>query len=715
MKAHNAHLSHKQWLVFQLPHLIFMGADYPAPPLDVKSVQMRVNNTDVLVCDCGDTMTIDAKALAKGCSATGECNPATSLCRSQTDRLASAMQAAAADGRNVLVACTQETDTFAQIAEEISTPAPHTVNIREMAGWSDEGSKSSPKMAALIANSLTAQPPVRSMALESQGRCLIYADAGTGGSAADAAFALATRLSGDLGVTVLISNLNADLMAQNAPANATTGTIRSATGHFTSFKLVIDQFAEALPHGRESLLFGGRSDGVETSCDILIDLSGGTPLFTGWEKRDGYFRVAVDDSVALAALEAQVTPMIGEFEKPIYVNFDENLCAHSRNRIDGCSRCLNVCPAGAISSAGDTVSIDPAICGGCGFCGAVCPSGAVQTAYPPVDGILGTIDRLVDTYQVAGGKTPALLLHDESFGVEAIEMMARYGRGLPAHVLPLALHDIGRAGHDLMVGAIALGCNQVFVLANPRKTDETHPVGTQIELARELLAGVNADADGRLTLINESDPDTIATILYDTKCTSKTKPAPFAPVGTPRGMVRLAMRGLGTANKATEDVIALPQGAPYGRVNVDTENCTICLSCVSACPAGALQDNPDAPQLLFREDACLQCGICATTCPENVISLIPQFNLSDTAMAAEMVVEDTPFHCTSCGKAFGSTRSIERVIAKLSDHSMFQQEGRTDMLKLCENCRVEVMFTHNDKTLDVGERPKPRTTDDYLN
>lgn len=676
---------------------------------------MRVKDTDVLVCDCGDTMTIDAKALARGCGATGECSPATSLCRSQTDRLASAMQAAATDGRNILVTCTQEIDTFTQIAEEIATPVPQTVNIREMAGWSDEGGNSTPKMAALIADALTVQPPARSMGLESQGRCLIYADGGTSGSATDAAFALAAKLEGSLGVTVLISNPGDDLMAQSAPASATTGTIRSASGHFTNFKLVIDQFAEALPHGRDSLVFGGRSDGVETSCDMLIDLSGGTPLFTGWEKRDGYFRVAADDSVALAALEAQVTPMIGEFEKPIYVTFDENLCAHSRNQISGCSRCLDVCPAGAITSAGDTVSIDPAICGGCGFCGAVCPSGAAQTVYPPVDALLGSVDRLVDTYLEAGGKAPALLLHDSSFGAQAIEMIARYGRGLPAHVLPLALHDIGRAGHDLMVGAIALGCNQVFVLANPRKTGETHPVGAQIELARELLAGVNADADGRLTLINESDPDSIASILYGTSCASKAKPAPFGPVGTPRGMVRLAMRGLGTANKASDDVIALPQGAPYGRVNIDTENCTICLSCVGACPAGALQDNPDAPQLLFREDACLQCGICATTCPENVISLVPQFNLSDTAMAAEMVIEDTPFHCEGCGKAFGSTRSIERVIAKLSDHSMFQQEGRTDMLKLCENCRVEAMFTHDDKMLDVGERPKPRTTDDYLN
>ena len=32
--------------------------------------------------------------------------------------------------------------------------------------------------------------------------------------------------------------------------------------------------------------------------------------------------------------------MIGVFEKPIYVDFDENLCAHSRNSLTGCSRCL---------------------------------------------------------------------------------------------------------------------------------------------------------------------------------------------------------------------------------------------------------------------------------------------------------------------------------------------------------------------------------------
>ena len=180
-------------------------------------------------------------------------------------------------------------------------------------------------------------------------------------------------------------------------------------------------------------------------------------------------------------------------------------------------------------------------------------------------------------------------------------------------------------------------------------------------------------------------------------------------------MTRLAMRGLANANDTAGTVIDLPAGAPYGRVEIDTDNCTICLSCVSACPAGALQDNPDAPQLLFREDACLQCGICVATCPEKVIALVPQFNLADSAMATKLIIEDTPFECTSCGKPFGSSKSIERVISKLADHSMFQDSAKTDILKMCEDCRVEAMFEQKDKMMEMRERPKPRTTDDYLN
>ena len=672
-------------------------------------------NDQVIVCNCGGTMDIDGKKLAESCGKTASCDVATSLCRTETDRLAAAMTATRDNGVNLIVACTQETATFDSLAEEHGCAAPATVNIREMAGWSDQSAKALPKMAALMQQAGDSQRPGRSLSLVSHGRCLIYADAGRPNGGSSAALELGSRLNGSLGVTVMIANADDSLEATTDCGLVTTGSIQSASGHFTHFDLIINKFAESAPHSRDHLMFGSTMDGVETSCDILIDLTGDTPLFTGWEKRDGYLRAQADDSVALAKIEREAMQLIGEFEKPIYVNFDESICAHSRNKIGGCSRCLDVCPAGAITSLGDHVNIDPAICGGCGLCGAVCPSGAVQTAYPPADQLLASAAQLLTYYQDAGGKNASLLLHDDSYGQEVIAMMARYGRGLPAHVLPVAMHAMGRAGHDLMVGAIALGYQQVFVLLNPNKTVENEPLAAQRALAETMLKGVGMHTDNQIILLDDVDPDMIAEKLYDRVGKSAGKPAPFGPLGTPRGYTRLAMRGLAAANKVKDAVIELPAGAPYGRVEIDTENCTICLSCVSACPAGALQDNPDAPQLLFREDACLQCGICAATCPEKVITLVPQFNLSDSAMAAELVIEDTPFPCTQCGKPFGSSKSIEKVISRLSGHSMFQQSARTDMLKMCEDCRVEAMFAQNDKTMDVGERRKPRTTDDYLN
>ena len=44
---------------------------------------------------------------------------------------------------------------------------------------------------------------------------------------------------------------------------------------------------------------------------------------------------------------------------------------------------------------------------------------------------------------------------------------------------------------------------------------------------------------------------------------------------------------------------------------------------------------------------------------------------------------------------------------------MFQSQKKTNILKMCEDCRVEEQFKQDDKIMDVGERPKPRTTDDY--
>ena len=130
--------------------------------------------------------------------------------------------------------------------------------------------------------------------------------------------------------------------------------------------------------------------------------------------------------------------LTGRFEKPRYIAFDASLCAHSRSNIVGCRRCLDLCPAGAITPAGDHVAIDPNICAGCGQCAAACPTGAASSAMPPPDALLRKLRTMLLAYRAAGGTDPVVLFHDQAHGTPMLEAVAQYGDGLPAHVLPFS-------------------------------------------------------------------------------------------------------------------------------------------------------------------------------------------------------------------------------------------------------------------------------------
>ena len=127
--------------------------------------------------------------------------------------------------------------------------------------------------------------------------------------------------------------------------------------------LGLDQLAtregEELPRQR-----GAPLGGATSQCDIILDVSGGVPLFAAADLREGYLRADPGDPAAILRAAMKARDLVGTFDKPRYINFKEELCAHSRSRIVGCRRCLDLCPAGAIAPAGDHVAIDPHICAG---------------------------------------------------------------------------------------------------------------------------------------------------------------------------------------------------------------------------------------------------------------------------------------------------------------------------------------------------------------
>jgi ferredoxin len=125
----------------------------------------------------------------------------------------------------------------------------------------------------------------------------------------------------------------------------------------------------------------------------------------------------------------------------------------------------------------------------------------------------------------------------------------------------------------------------------------------------------------------------------------------------------------------------------------------LCLACVGACPEGALLDNPDRPQLRFIEKNCVQCGLCAATCPEHAITLEPRLLLADGGKARKqprVLNEVEPFRCIRCAKPFATPQAIETMLARLAGHSMFQGAA-AERLKMCGDCRVIDIHTRPDE------------------
>jgi ferredoxin len=118
------------------------------------------------------------------------------------------------------------------------------------------------------------------------------------------------------------------------------------------------------------------------------------------------------------------------------------------------------------------------------------------------------------------------------------------------------------------------------------------------------------------------------------------------------------------------------------------------LACAGACPESALMDGTDVPRLNFIERNCVQCGLCATTCPENAITLSPRLLLTEARKQAVVLNESEPFNCISCNKALGTKAMIDNMLSKLAGHSMFAGVGQLDRLKMCADCRVVDMMSN---------------------
>jgi ferredoxin len=365
--------------------------------------------------------------------------------------------------------------------------------------------------------------------------------------------------------------------------------------------------------------------------------------------------------------------LVGTISKPRYFTFDEGLCAHDRQGVPGCRRCLDACPALAIAAGKDGIAIDPYLCRGCGSCTLTCPTGAVRYARPrprtSLEHIAGALAA-----QPALRRTRAPVL-----AIQVGETLA----GIPDGTPRLQVPTLGSVGAELWLAALALGASRVLIVRSGFLPPTTaRLIEEQVDLTWRILKAIG-EAPERVRLVNSP---------RDLDWQGLANPWPAADLDLlaqardKRGLLLASLSHLARHLPERQLTTALADGAPLGTIAIDAHRCTLCHACVQLCPTGALRKPGNA--LSFLESACVQCGLCVNGCPERALTAEPRFSPDLHTTGAEVILKPAsePFHCVACGTPFAPRSLVEGSIAHVRDHPMFQGDGLR-LLQMCLDCR----------------------------
>ena len=360
----------------------------------------------------------------------------------------------------------------------------------------------------------------------------------------------------------------------------------------------------------------------------------------------------------------------GTYKYKNFIKYDSSICQYHERNTEICGKCAEVCPTIAILKIDETKHLDFSHidCHGCGGCISVCPSGALDYSQMPRI----AFKEVTEFYRENIALVIPRKMELESLHVE-----------LPKGVLPLAiegekyLHEahfmtlIQTSGNPVIfyTDFISKGTGDVIRIINDifkkkynkqaificKDEDELKQAITNVVPIKECIYGINEEGLNKREIFS-------ARLSY-----------------------LVGEDDLGTV-KTGEHV-------HYGNITINTDTCTLCLSCVGACNVRALTAHPEDNTLRFNPSICTNCTYCEVVCPEaNCLTVIKdEINLNPDYFKQNVKATDEIFECIECGVGFATVKSVEKI-ANMMIPIFGNDEIRIKTLYCCADCKPKVML-----------------------
>ncbi|HZD41038.1 MAG TPA: 4Fe-4S dicluster domain-containing protein, partial [Terriglobales bacterium] len=485
-----------------------------------------------------------------------------------------------------------------------------------------------------------------------------------------------------------------------APCPVHCGELIDITGRLGDFHVIIEEASGEGKARREIL-----ADQV-----VVLGQNGGR----AFKSRTGCYRLVNPSEEDLEKLAERLQDHTGEFLKPVHVTYASDGCAGGSAGQESCGICIDACPYGAIGRDARNhlrVQVHHMACEGCGACVSVCPTSALEFATPSPRALYARLAALLRPAGNGKEESPkAVVFHCGEEGQRVLLDAGREGAGYPASVIPVEMACLRHVSEANMLAAFHMGAAGVVLLGcDSCVHGERELLYQKMDFGRVTLEAFGLGSE-RLRLITVERGEARQALQALSAFAENLKPSPMVWNGRlmrdmdNRGVITEAVASLIEQTGREPGRILLDASQPFAFADVKDSGCTLCRSCVNACPVHAFRLEESTQSLQFKAIACVACGLCETVCPEHVITLRREIYLEKDALQYQTMVQDPMVPCAKCGKAYINRKALETVEARLfSLESLLDTfaGNRKNLLRMCPDCRAV------DAMLEVEKGWKP--------